>query len=179
MVFRYGDYKQCDRCGCENVVLVKRVFRNGAVNYQYECMACGNSSGSVKKETIPKEVIEKCPDYDETIKNMRIEAEHSEFLRNIDEINKRKEEEKAEYRSLLADYYESAEWQYRRKMRLEYNKVHFGGLCERCRKNKATLVHHRSYRILGGKEHTFDLEALCSDCHSLIHKHLRGYKCDK
>ena len=58
MVFKYGDYEHCNRCGSKNIALVKRIFKNGAVNYQYQCLDCGDSSGSVKTETIPQEVID-------------------------------------------------------------------------------------------------------------------------
>ena len=174
MVFRYGDYAQCNRCGSKNIALVKRIFKNGAVNYQYQCLDCGDSSGSVKTETIPQEVINNCPDYDPSIKEIRIEREHEEWQLRANEMAQQKEMDKQAFREWLSiNYYPTPEWQYRRAKRLEYNEKYFGGKCERCRKNDATVVHHRSYKILDGMEHTFDLEALCEDCHKMLHPHLR------
>ena len=174
MVFKYGDYTRCSNCNSTNVVLVKRIFRNGAVNYQYECFDCGENSGSVKTETIPQEVIDNCPDFDPSIKEQRQEREHAEWLLRAEQLSNDKQKQRQEFLDWLNEYYyPSPEWQYRRIKRLEYNKKYFGGKCERCRKNDATLVHHRSYAVLDGMEHTFDLEALCEDCHKMLHPHLR------
>jgi hypothetical protein len=43
------------------------------------------------------------------------------------------------------------------------------GICEGCGENKATQVHHLTYKNKGN-EFLFELIGLCSDCHNRIHK---------
>ena len=174
MTFKYGDYIKCSNCDSTNIALVKRIFKNGAVNYQYQCLDCGENSGSVKTDTIPQEVIDNCSDFDPSIKELRQEREHAEWLLRAEELSNRDKQQRQDFLDWLNKYYyPSPEWQYRRIKRLEYNQKYFGGKCERCRKSDATCVHHRSYKVLDGMEHTFDLEALCEDCHKMLHPHMR------
>lgn len=177
MVFKYGDYKYCSMCNSKNFKVVKRVYSNGAIHYQYQCQECGCTSASIKTDTIPQEILNNVDYYEENLydkyKEKRQVANMLKAQEVIVDYQKQKEEERECYFTMLQKYYQTSEWKYRRQKRLEYNKLYFGGKCERCRKNDAVVVHHRSYKVLGGMEHTFDLEALCEDCHKLLHKHLR------
>jgi len=63
------------------------------------------------------------------------------------------------------------------KLRQYYRSLH--PLCERCeslgRIRPAALVHHRvPVKSGGGLLDVDNLEALCSDCHTIRHKELRG-----
>lgn len=181
MVFKYEDCKICNYCGSSDLLFVKRVYRNGAVNYQFVCKECAWNSSSIKTDTIPEDKIEQAVDWDsDYIEQIKEKAEHNRRIlveqkcqQYRQEAEQKKEMVRQAFFDMLRDYYNSDEWQYRRAKRLEYNQKYFGGKCERCRKNDATVVHHRSYKILDGMEHTFDLEALCEDCHKMLHPHLR------
>ena len=182
MVYRYEDCKVCNYCGGDNLIFVKRVYSNGSINYLFLCKECAWYSACVKTDTIPEDKRKEAIDYDsDYIENIRENAKHNrqimseqkyqEYRQQAEELE---EERKQAFFDMLREYYQSDAWQYRRSKRLEYNKKYFGGKCERCRKNDATCVHHRSYAVLGGMEHTFDLEALCEDCHKMLHPHMRS-----
>jgi 5-methylcytosine-specific restriction endonuclease McrA len=61
-------------------------------------------------------------------------------------------------------YLESPEWKARRKAVLERDEF----LCQGCRKQRATQVHHLTYDRKGN-EMLFDLVAVCDECHEAIH----------
>lgn len=63
-----------------------------------------------------------------------------------------------------AEYLQSPEWQERRVKVLDRS----GGVCEACGVAKATTVHHVTYRRWKN-EPLFDLRAVCTPCHELIH----------
>lgn len=63
---------------------------------------------------------------------------------------------KKDYRHHLT----SSEWAETRRLAFERS----GGLCEGCRRAKATQVHHLTYQHVGA-ELLFELVALCGDCH--------------
>ncbi len=58
------------------------------------------------------------------------------------------------------DYIHSPQWRANRKAFLKRSN----GICERCKKYKATEVHHLNYDRLG-KERLTDCEAVCDGCH--------------
>lgn len=155
---KYGDITKCEKCGSDNVKVVKYIISNGKEQYRHQCFNCGFvDASSIKFDSIPKDVD--IPLLDDDLRkwyNSRSAmASREDFF------------------SILKDYYLSPEWQIRRKHRLAFNQKFFNGKCERCGINDAQVVHHRSYRLLDGKEHAFDLECLCKECHALIHPHLR------
>jgi len=61
------------------------------------------------------------------------------------------------------DYLRKSHWL---KISKEY-KERFP-ICEVCRKNKSTQVHHKTYKNLG-KEEYWDLIAVCEECHKKKH----------
>lgn len=63
-----------------------------------------------------------------------------------------------------AEYLNSEEWWQRRTRVLERSN----GLCEGCRNDEATDVHHLTYAH-AGDEFLFELVALCAPCHERIH----------
>lgn len=155
----YGDVKECPLCHGTNIEVVEYPIANNGKQYRHQCKDCGHLDGqSIKHASIPFGIVP--PLYDK---------EKLDF--SIANYNAIKEDENRNFLT-LNDYYKTEEWQIRRKHRLALNKLLFGGKCERCGKNEVYAVHHRSYRLLGGKEHAFDLECLCKECHALIHPHL-------
>lgn len=152
--------EKCDKCGSENIKIVKYVIANGKIQYRHQCFNCGYVSPfSIKYNLVPANVD--IPLLDEDLRNWCYS--NSEVIAKSNGFDF----------SSLNEYYESKEWKIRRQHRLAFNKKFFNGKCERCGMNDAKVVHHRSYRLLGGKEHAFDLECLCEDCHALIHPHMR------
>jgi 5-methylcytosine-specific restriction endonuclease McrA len=62
-------------------------------------------------------------------------------------------------------YMESPEWHKKRYMALERDQF----LCQGCRTQRATEVHHFHYKRLG-RELLFDLVSLCGACHEIAHE---------
>ena len=156
---KYGDVKECSRCHSSNIKVVRYIIANGKTQYRHQCFDCGYlDMASIKFDSIPDGI--EIPLVNENLRQWGYEH-YNEIIKD----NFLKE---------LKDYYLTKEWQIRRKHRLAFNQKFFNGKCERCGINDAQVVHHRSYKILDGKEHAFDLECLCKDCHALIHPHLRS-----
>lgn len=61
-------------------------------------------------------------------------------------------------------YLNSPEWKFRRLKRLHCDKF----TCQKCKKNTATQVHHKTYKRIY-KEQMRDLMSVCSSCHRKIH----------
>lgn len=69
------------------------------------------------------------------------------------------------------EYLNSSAWKQKRLKVL--NRAKF--TCERCRKNQATQIHHKTYERVF-KERLGDLQALCGDCHMEVHGIKSGKK---
>lgn len=67
-------------------------------------------------------------------------------------------------RDLYAEYLRSTEWAARRERVMQ----RAGGICEGCRMQPATEVHHLTYEHMT-QEFLFELVAICSDCHARWH----------
>jgi len=63
-------------------------------------------------------------------------------------------------------YLNSDRWKIKRAAVLDRDKY----ICQGCLQNKATQVHHLSYKRVFN-EPLFDLVAICDDCHELCHDH--------
>lgn len=61
------------------------------------------------------------------------------------------------------EYLETPHW---KKISAEYKEKF--PICEVCRKNNSSQVHHKSYQRLG-HERYWDLIAICRDCHRAKH----------
>lgn len=68
-------------------------------------------------------------------------------------------------RAEYADYLNSAEWRERRDAVMD----RCDGICEGCRKQSASDVHHLTYKHIGN-EFLFELVGLCRDCHTRWHE---------
>ena len=157
----YGDITECKRCHGYNMQVVKYPISGGRVQYRHQCKDCGYVDGaSIKFDSIPEGI-------DPPLCDKEMQSWHYDNYHAI-------VEDKERNFTKLQAYYLTNEWQIRRKHRLAFNQKYFNGKCERCGINDAEVVHHRNYRVLGGKEHAFDLECICRECHALIHPHLRG-----
>lgn len=73
----------------------------------------------------------------------------------------------ADWFDVYAEYLASPEWDERRRLVLE----RAGGICEGCRRARATQVHHTTYKH-AGDELLFELVAVCNACHERLHPHM-------
>jgi 5-methylcytosine-specific restriction endonuclease McrA len=79
------------------------------------------------------------------------------------ELQAQAEQQQRDWWAWYTAYLNSPQWAGRRRLVLERAR----GLCEGCRKRRATQVHHLTYRM-AGEEMLFQLVAVCDDCHDLI-----------
>ncbi len=78
----------------------------------------------------------------------------------------RRQAEDQAWHDAYTGYLKGAQWDNRRRLVLK----RANGLCEGCRNQPATQVHHLTYRRVGN-EMLFDLVAVCDHCHAICHPH--------
>jgi hypothetical protein len=105
--------------------------------------------------------------YLEKIKILKtqIEAEQKKKEKEQEDLKEKYSEEKKEWEKWYQTYLQSTEWKEKREKVL----LRAQGICEGCRENKATVVHHLNYKHVGD-ELLFELVALCEECHYKVHK---------
>lgn len=164
---KYGELKYCEKCSSDKLELVKYPIKDGRVFFRYQCKQCGYvETNNVKGTSIPSGL--EIPFFDKELRDLYIERVQ-ERSRQFDA---RQAEQREQFFEELKEYYNSTEWHEKRNQRLKWNKILNNGFCERCNKYMAEHVHHKNYKILNGLEHPFDLEALCSKCHKMLHPHM-------
>lgn len=141
-----------EQCEHPRTEIRARTIRGGSVQYVRQCLDCGEPLGNPLKQT------GKAPAFDEELRN------------SWDERRKAmRESAKAETTQAWWDYYhvymKSPEWFTLREKVLKRD----GYLCRGCLEEKATQVHHASYRNFG-KEFAFELVSLCHACHDRFHE---------
>ena len=119
-------------------------------------------------------IEEQMLDYWEQFNSLYEDSDPQEYSRIRGEIAKRRENRDGldiedllpvnVMKSYREHYLQSRHWYLMREKKLRAVK----GACEDCGR-RATEIHHKHYRSLGG-ERTDDLVALCSSCHRLRHR---------
>lgn len=169
----YGELKRCDKCSSSNIKLVKYPISNGTIQYRYQCLDCGGlCNQSIKQNSVPKNI--EVPLYDAELRELHYKKGSIQNILANSDMEDKMTDTADSFFETLHEYYKSPEWKAKREQRLHWNQILNNGLCERCNKNKAEHIHHRSYTFLGGMEHPFDLEALCTGCHKELHPHMQG-----
>jgi 5-methylcytosine-specific restriction endonuclease McrA len=138
-------------------------IKNG-IQIKNVCLSCGERLGdSLATKNFPEK-----PEIFDAI------GIHQSYLESRDterfEIVKRHQilqgdPELAEKRAYSA-YLKSAEWEKKRQKVFKRD----GNLCQGCRENTATEIHHLSYDNKYS-EMIFQLVAVCEECHSFLHYH--------
>lgn len=147
---------QCRRCKSPDTQLRKKLASNNARMYSFQCLKCGeNASGWIAHSKIPNLNI---PDWDETLsKNYHAQqAQQRLALREIERDNWLHEHD---------EYLNSPEWRVLRQRVF----ARANNLCEGCRQNRPTQVHHLSYAHWR-HELLWELVAVCDDCHERAHQ---------
>lgn len=139
--------------------IVRYQTQGGGAQARKQCLECGDVFGSAVR------AVGSYPNWDSGLLVMWIErriaqrkavfARH-ESLQTVDLIDKREQH---------AAYLQSQTWRIKRKRVLE----RCGGACEGCRDQRATQVHHLTYKHWG-RELLFELVALCDECHAVCHE---------
>ncbi len=155
-----------------------RIFQNGATHYVTQCNICGFSFG----QPYPKKLFKDSDGikmFDEEFEKKYYEEAHKEMFERTKiqkKLGQLRKQLKADYfKSVLklpfdnfeiayGAYLNSSAWQIKRKQILGRDNY----LCQFCKEEKATQVHHLSYDNLGN-ECEFELLSVCHSCHQIIH----------
>jgi hypothetical protein len=147
-------------CQHPDVEIRKRTI-SSAQHFYRQCKSCGSSIGSALKrspdlEGVPLWDAVRGGEYNDARQKDRgaILQKHVRKQKNGDDGFRR------EYDL----YLESPTWAAKRSAVLK--RANF--ICEGCLINKATQVHHLTYRHVF-KELMFELVAVCADCHARVH----------
>lgn len=157
--------QQCDdpyTCAHPQKELRRKLDKLGGSRLHYQCLRCGQPVGvrvSAKGHTADQ--IEGLHLFDEEFRaqvwagfRARFEArQHAERMRL-----------RVVWEECYARYLKSSEWKERRDLVM----LRAQGICEGCRRRKATEVHHTTYENVG-EELLFQLVAVCRECHDRLH----------
>ena len=151
--------------------VVRRTIANGAVQLWEQCSICGNAPRAVKSSDPRVVRAVEIGRFDDALRDefqRKISQEYSRRWTEeaADRERQRlieKDQEQALWWAEYNDYLQSGDWQARRLMVLERD----GHLCQGCRRERATQVHHLTYVHLGA-EPLWDLIAVCTDCHERV-----------
>lgn len=143
-----------DACDHQETEVRRRRIRDGRTQYRQQCKRCGKSiGGAVSKKELRGETLE----FDEVAEQR--------FMNDMAARRKRRAEQRREqWFAEYNQYLQSDEWATRREKVMK----RAGGVCEGCRENRATQVHHLTYDNVG-RELLFELVAICDDCHEIAH----------
>lgn len=156
-----------------------RIGIDGSERYYktLQCLSCGkrlkNPGGGMWWKRDEGEDVSKLPSYDGDLENGNIEkeqAEKRERMRKERAEHKKKEEaEKCKEYLVKHEEYEeyiktSPNWWEKRNSVME--RCNF--ICEGCRSERATQVHHTNYDTLYN-ELLYSLKGLCGSCHKKAH----------
>jgi len=135
-------------CNNHNLQYVKRIKSNNTTCVQKQCLSCGEANGKFYKitEIGGKENLDKLPLYDSKLNNLYYENRY--LKQKLDWLKKNN------------DYYNSEAWKNKRLQVLQRDNY----ICQCCLNNKATQVHHISYKHFGD-EYLFELTSICNNCH--------------
>lgn len=131
----------------------------GAKQTRRECLFCGDVFGNPlpQQSNLPRWDAERFA----AALEKNTAAKKAIFARHAELQKKDLKDRRAEH----AAYLQSPEWREKRRLVLDRAK----GMCDGCRVNRATQVHHLTYRHWG-RELLFELVALCDGCHALCHE---------
>jgi hypothetical protein len=157
------DLKEC----CKNQKIIYVAVENSIGNYivREACVKCKKIFGRSFKKTenfnqLPKITYKRHQELKE-IEYIKLNEKYKE---RIEIINKERIEIKKEFQNKHSEYIKTNQW---KKLAIKIlNRDKF--ICQGCLENKATEVHHKTYKNLT-QEFCFELISLCHNCHSRYH----------
>lgn len=132
------------------------------------CKVCGHAEKAQSKKQFSKKELEALH-ATTTDKITQVRNAHFQKFLDIDakrsEIAQRlRDESSSEWWEWYSIYLNSDEWKYKRAAVFD----RADSMCEACGTSGAEEVHHISYKYVGN-EPLWDLKAVCSECHKIIH----------
>lgn len=141
-------------CSHEVTELRERTIKGGHTQYVHQCLRCGESaSKAISKHTVSPAP----PKWDMSLRD-RHYAARDQAVKQVEE------EYKEHFWDSYDIYLKSSEWAERRRLVMERAQ----GICEGCRLQRGSQVHHLTYEHVG-KEFLFELVWICKPCHERHH----------
>lgn len=128
---------------------------------RHQCNDCGRLLPNALPHSL---ATQSTPKIDYAALNGWLSHDREQLTRWRLERQQLEQQRQTEWRVKYEDYLQSEQWMYKREKVFERCK----GLCEGCRENRATAVHHLTYDHLG-KELLWELAAVCTECHEKAH----------
>ena len=148
-------------CSHSRTEIRRSVVKGGSVQFRAQCLSCGQLvSNPVAKKDLPPNVRDVDLELRERKATSR-QKKHDNIYRKHARIQDR---EASSFWKKYDAYLETNEWKSKRQQVLE--RAHF--VCEGCREQPATTVHHLTYAHVFD-ELLFELVALCAKCHDRCH----------
>lgn len=150
-------------CDHPEKVVVRKSIAGGGVQYVYQCQRCGHRVGSAisKAEAILLNSAQGNKAFLEFDQDLQ---DAWETRRSSEAESIRQRYSKDAFLKSYSTYLKSSSWMKKRNSALARDK----GICQGCLEEKATQVHHLSYRNVGN-ELLFELVSVCDKCHEIAH----------
>lgn len=149
--------RQCEHPKTE---LRTKTASNGVKQYRYQCLTCGGIVGPMAISHV--EAMQQLGDTEPNEFDDQLKANwFKERNREKDEEYRRRQ---ANWRAQYDEYIHSDLWARRREKIL----IRDCYKCQACLSNKATQVHHLTYKNIRN-EFAFELISVCNACHERIH----------
>lgn len=159
------DLSQC--CINPNFETRKLIISNGGIQVRNQCTNCGFVDGkslggfaSPQRESLTEVDVSFRVSRDNKISTGRKSIFERIRCLKYDKFQQKHKEDVESYRNV---YLQSPEWKLKRKLVLERDNY----ICQACRVNGATDVHHITYGMIGN-EPLFNLISVCRNCHNAI-----------
>jgi 5-methylcytosine-specific restriction endonuclease McrA len=142
------------------------IVSGGLRQLRLQCLRCGGLIASAQRHSL---ATPSTPMVDKAAVERYWANRQAWYLqqgeRRREEYDARREVQRQEFWERWTPYLSSPEWYEKRGQVLR--RANF--ICEGCGINRATQVHHTTYRNIGN-EFLFQLVALCRDCHERYHE---------
>lgn len=170
---------KCDGYLCPQnlpTTLTRRTTANGVTTIHMQCLSCGRSrSGALKRADFPlwqtfrawdDELVARHRALVDATQDNRRESYVEASAVRAAEIEQAIAQRRADYRRWILT---SPEW-HKLRDRVWRRAI---GQCEACLANRASDVHHLTYR-LGKLPPAWELKAVCRECHDRLHDWVGG-----
>lgn len=154
----WTELKLADCCDNPSLVQIKKQTSNGGYQLRKQCLNCGfTTKNSDSAKGVDLSTVKA---FNSELYDLR-ETEINQYRKKIKEFQLTKSDVRHKaWSNSHSTHLQTFEWSELRQLVLKRDEY----TCQCCLKNKATEVHHRSYRHIG-KEPAYELISLCRDCH--------------
>jgi len=149
-------------CSHPETKLCRSTMSDGREEIRKQCLECGELIGTaIAKKDAPQLL----KPVDAGFRDERRKVKADERAKIYCKHARLQKDEQDRFSEKYNAHLKSSLWRAKRNKIL--NRA--GGLCEGCREQAATQVHHLTYENLGN-EFLFELVAICDGCHTRYHK---------